>query len=616
MCTPIRPIHPLVWTALAAAVLAFCLPALESRGESKTVRIGVLAKRGSERCLEKWGPTADYLSSENSGYSFKIIPLAYNEVRRSVERSEVDFVLANPAFYIELEVLYGVNRILTMKDFQVGEAQTVFGGVILTRNDRDDIRRPEDLRGKRFMATDELSLGGWLAVWRELLETGVNPYQDFAELQFGHTHDVVVQAVRDGKVEAGSVRTDTLERMALEGKIDLDDFRVVDCYPDKKNRDFQFLVSTRLYPEWPLAKLKHTPTDLAERIAVALLKMPADGVAAQAGRYAGWTVPLNYQSVHECMKELHVGPYVDLGEITLSDIIRQYWAWLIVVVFTFSLAIGTAFYVMKLNRRLKETAGALEAELTERQRVEEKIRRRHVELFHISRLQAIEEMASSLAHELNQPLCSIVSCAQGCLRMIKSNTGETEEILDAVEEVCAQAERAGQVMWRLHRLFSKRELNRSRMDLCNLLKETAEFIEPKTNRRDIDLVLDLQDRDLTVFADSTQIEQVLLNLSVNAIEAMETIPDKKHTLKIQAKHTDENTVQVAIGDTGPGLPKENPDKIFEAFFTTKQIGAGIGLSINRSIVETHGGRLWATSNAEGGATFRFNLPRLDKSEKP
>lgn len=168
------------------------------------VKIGVLAKRGPKICIEKWEPTAQYLASEIHGYSFEVIPLDFEEVCPAVEHGEVDFVLTNSSFYVEVEVKYGAERIATLNNLRDGGAYTIFGGVIFCLGDRTDIQDISDLKGKSFMAVHETSLGGWHMAWRELKAEGIDPYRDFTNLQFGGTHDAVVYAVRDGKVDAGT----------------------------------------------------------------------------------------------------------------------------------------------------------------------------------------------------------------------------------------------------------------------------------------------------------------------------------------------------------------------------------------------------------------------------
>ncbi len=340
--------------------------------EDSTVRIGVLAKRGEDYCLSKWQATADYLSKKVEGYTFKIEPLSFEDLAKSVKKQDVDFILANPAFYVELEELFGASRITTLKNLRMGKAYTSFGGVIFCRSDRHDIQDILDLKGKSFMGVAPSSFGGWIMARRVFKDHGIDIEKDFSFVEFGGTHDAVVFAVLNGQVDAGTVRTDTLERMAQEGRIRLDDIRVIN---QRKVERFPFLLSTRLYPEWPMAKLKQTDEKLAEMVALALLGMDPLSEAAQRAKCAGWTIPLNYHPVRECLRELRIGPYEDLGRVSLGDALRQHMRWVIVMAVVFSGAVVVAFYVSRLNRQLFLSKKALEKAGKELEsRVEERTR--------------------------------------------------------------------------------------------------------------------------------------------------------------------------------------------------------------------------------------------------
>ncbi|MBW2574453.1 MAG: PhnD/SsuA/transferrin family substrate-binding protein, partial [Deltaproteobacteria bacterium] len=337
-----------------------------SEAEDNLVKIGVLAKRGPEMCLEKWSPTAEYLSAKIPGKTFEVVPIDFEQIYSCVEKGDVDFILANSSFYVELESWYGVNRIATLKNIRLGRAFSEFGGVIFCKADRNDIRQLNDLKGKTFMAVKETSFGGWRMAWRELKDKGIDPHRDFQKLEFGGTHDTVVCAVKDGKVDAGTVRTDTLERMQAEGKIKLDDYYVIHEHGGGTVH-LPFLHSTRAYPEWPMAKVMHVSEDLAEKVTVALLQMPPDSHAAIAAKCAGWTIPLHYQTVHECLRELGIGPYKDIGKITFGDVVSNYWHWIISIFTLFFLSVIISIFSVKFNAKLS-------LEITERKQAEEALR--------------------------------------------------------------------------------------------------------------------------------------------------------------------------------------------------------------------------------------------------
>lgn len=320
--------------------------------DTHQVKIGVLAKRGSEITLKRWSNTAQYLSQTIPDRHFEIVPLLFDEIHQAVESNSIDFVLANPAFYVELEKLYGINRIATLINRSVANQQTtIFGSVIFTRANAGELKDLDSLRGRSFLAVDPKSFGGWIMAWREFFRMDIAPYEDFSSLTFADTHDAVVYGVLKGKADAGSVRTDTLERMAADGNINLKDISIIN---KKQDETFPFLLSTDLYPEWPMAALKTTPNMLSRKVASALMAMGEQTPAAVSSNTAGWTVPHNYQPVHECLLDLKIGPYKDYGKITLKDVFIHYWRQIILALFALLLLLSVSIYIFRLNLTLRQ----------------------------------------------------------------------------------------------------------------------------------------------------------------------------------------------------------------------------------------------------------------------
>ncbi|MBF0252443.1 MAG: response regulator [Candidatus Omnitrophica bacterium] len=331
------------------------------KNNNKEVRVGVLAKRGKEQCLKQWGLTADYLNDKIPGYSFRIVPLDFDKVFESAKHGAVDFILCNSSMYVSLEVLYGCSRLATIKNIAAtGEVVKKFGPVIFTAMKRDDINAFKDIKGKKFAAVDEQSFGGWQMALREFKQHGIDPYKDFKSLSFEGTHDNAVYAVLKGKADAGTARSDTIERMRAEGKIDSYNLKIIsglkDVISDEQNSseydNFPFLLSGRLYPEWPIASLPNTSEKLSEMVATALIEMPEDSSAAKAAKIKGWTIPLNYQEVHNCLRELRQQPYENYGVITIRQVLIKYRNWVVlgVVLFTALLLLLRIIYV--LNSKL------------------------------------------------------------------------------------------------------------------------------------------------------------------------------------------------------------------------------------------------------------------------
>jgi PAS domain S-box-containing protein len=251
---------------------------------------------------------------------------------------------------------------------------------------------------------------------------------------------------------------------------------------------------------------------------------------------------------------------------------------------------------------------AVVTDVTEQKQAEETSRKQEERLQLVSRLITVGEMASTLAHELNQPLASIVNFNMGCVRRIRSGSWNAPDLLAALEQASAQAERAGQIIQRIRDMVAKREPSRTALDVNAVIAELARLVELDAAKKNVRVVLDLAPGLPPVRADKVMIEQVILNLVKNAVEAMEQTDPAQREVTMRSSRNGGNAVEIALSDRGVGVPQELCDGQFAPFFTTKREGMGLGLSICRSIVEFHDGRLTASRNPQGGSTFRFTLP--------
>jgi PAS domain S-box-containing protein len=246
-------------------------------------------------------------------------------------------------------------------------------------------------------------------------------------------------------------------------------------------------------------------------------------------------------------------------------------------------------------------------DITEHKLAEEQSRRHQTELARVARLSTMGEMATGLAHELNQPLSAIANFARGCIRRLRSGDMATVELIEPLEEVCEQAERAGEIMRHVRDFVRKSEPRLTAVDINQVVRSVVKFTEHETRQHNATVTLDLAPDQPRVWADSIMIEQVICNLVRNAVEAMDEKRSQRREVTIRTVPHGENAIEIEVVDTGPGIDGAVIDQVFDQFFTTKPDGVGMGLSISRSIVESHGGSIRAESRAGGGATFRFTL---------
>jgi C4-dicarboxylate-specific signal transduction histidine kinase len=252
--------------------------------------------------------------------------------------------------------------------------------------------------------------------------------------------------------------------------------------------------------------------------------------------------------------------------------------------------------------------GTISTDVTERKRADQNLAELQAELTHVSRISTMGEMAAGLAHELNQPLTAITNYAKGTLRRLHAGGGDSVDLMPIMELVAEQALRAGDIIRKIRGFMNRTEPQKTRIELHKTIDEVMSLLSGELHMTAIEVVVEVPKSLPSVMADSIQVQQVLLNLIRNAVAAMNGDGANHHRLQVGAKTDGANDVEIYVKDNGPGVPPDIVGRLFEPFFTTKTDGLGMGLSISRSIVTGHHGRIWFSSDAGGGASFRFTLP--------
>ena len=249
-------------------------------------------------------------------------------------------------------------------------------------------------------------------------------------------------------------------------------------------------------------------------------------------------------------------------------------------------------------------------DVTERKRAEEereRLRQALADLAHVNRVTMMGELTASLAHEVNQPISAAVTNANTCLRWLSRDQPDLEEAREAAMRIVKDGTRAADIISRIRMLFKKATPEQESLDVSEIIREMVVLLHNEATRYNISVRTDLATDLSEIMGDRVQLQQVLMNLIMNSIDAMKGV-DGTRQLTIKSSRGDDEQLVVSVSDTGVGLPTHQADQIFDAFFTTKLDGTGMGLRISRSIVESHGGRLWASGNTPGGASFHFTLP--------
>jgi C4-dicarboxylate-specific signal transduction histidine kinase len=264
--------------------------------------------------------------------------------------------------------------------------------------------------------------------------------------------------------------------------------------------------------------------------------------------------------------------------------------------------------VEERTRELKQTNEHLLAEIAERKRAEDAYYEAQAELARVTRMSALGALAASISHEVNQPLAAVVTNADACMMWLSSEPPNLDEVRAAVENIAQEGTRASDIVRHIRAMFTKGTPERASVEVDELIGEVTALLQAEVGRNHVTMKAELASGLPAAMGDRVQLQQVIMNLILNGIEAMSEVADRQRVLLIRTERKGSDELLVTVRDSGTGIDPKDEKRIFEAFFTTKAKGMGMGLSISHTIIEAHGGRLWAHANADHGATVQFTLP--------
>jgi signal transduction histidine kinase/ABC-type amino acid transport substrate-binding protein len=561
------------------------------------VVIGVLSFRPIDQTLQQWAPIAEYLSRSVPGHAFRVEPMNYPDLDRAVKEGRLDFVFTNPDHFVLLRNQISLAPILTVMPQIDGHPVNSFGGVIVSRSDRFDINRLEDLAGRSVASPSEESLGGNLMQLWEMRRQGIS----FPKVSYlGMPHDRSVQAVIDRTADAAFVRTGVLEGMAREGKLNLSDIKVINQRP---RGEYPQILSTALYPEWPFCSTGKTPEALVKTVSLALLSLEPGDPVTKASGFFGFSPPGDYSSVEAVMLRLRVHPG-RMDEFDLRDVIGKYATVLVgALTLLLLLAAAAAAYLVVVNRAsallLKQRDGAQSALSNSIRALEETNRE-------------LEQFAYVASHDLREPLRMVSSFATLLERSLGANLNE-----DQKEYICFVQDgtkRMNQLILDLlelsrvgHTENTVENVDLKEMVGVALLNLSVAIAESKAtiNLPPIMPLVTCAPREMT---------RVFQNLIANAIKYSD--PSRSPQIDVQVNRIAEGW-QVTLDDNGIGIPPEQAERVFQIFqrLHGKNAyggGTGIGLSVCKKIIECHKGRIWVEPNPTGvGSRFIFTIGSQD-----
>lgn len=630
---------------------------------STELKVGISITGQGADLMQRWQPTLDYLNQKVQTHTFVLIPMYDKTMKEAVASGQVDFVIPHSGLYVELESRFGVNRIATFRKLLDDEPYEVFGSVVFTTGDRDDLNALTDLRNKTIAATRDNTVEDWLAVKSELVAAKINPEKSLAGVHFvGNSRSVMLE-VLDGTADAGVLRADQLRAIENMGRSRRTPFKVLNP------RDFfqyPLPVSTRLYPENPFAALNHVPQDLVQQVAIALLSIEPESDAATQLDSAGWSIPLSYQSVNDVYRRLNLGPYENPGNFDLRAILWHYKRW-IFTAFCLLIMGAMTIYVQRreINRRrlselaLQQSQAQLQQRSDELEQALLKLQNTQAQLIQTEKMSSLGQLMAGIAHEINNPVnfihgnvhyANLYTCELLRLLTLYQDTYpnpssairdlEAEIEIDFVSDDLPKllssmqigSERIREILKSL-RIFSRvDEAELKAVDLHQGIDSTLMILQhrlkAKHSRTFIRVIKQYGEMPL-VECYAGQLNQVFMNILSNAIDALEEqTPDSAShsasanlvpahpqcllpTIWIETHIADDNTARIVFRNNGPEIPEAIQHKLFNPFFTTKRVGkgTGLGMSISYQIVtEKHRGTLRCQSSPEEGVAFIIDIP--------
>ncbi|SDJ86439.1 two-component system, LuxR family, sensor histidine kinase TtrS [Ferrimonas sediminum] len=575
-----------VTTRLITLVCFALLLAAPQAMSREPVRMAVLAFDAPDKVRQRWQPTVDYLNAHLDEHKLVLLALRPHQVDRLVQHQSFDFFIGNAVKSLQLKQGYGSSQLLSLKPLGGRDPAFAVGSAIVTRQGHQ-VDNLQSLRSQRLVSVSQQAFGGFIAFWRELDQQGLHPLSDFPFLKFvGFPQSKLLHQVASGNADAAIVPTCLLERMESSGQLPKGKLSV--ALP--LDIAGPCVSSTRLYPYSSLSKMGHTSNRLARQVARLLLDLEPGSPAANVGRYEGWTVPVDDSHVYALLKEIRLWPFnADWRELWPE--VTPYLLGLMAL-----LMLGYIHH-LRVRAMVTRRTAQLQQEMADHRQTQEELEQQQRGFYKAQRVLLTGEMASGIAHELNQPLASIRYLTQGCQYRLESESLDKGALNQGLDRIADQTDRAREIIRKL-REFCARSSHQEPVELSALVTETLALMAPdcRHNRCQIELKQPVSAGVIT--GDPTLLQQVLVNLMRNGMEAMLSLPEAQRRLEIALTHSGDELC-LSVRDRGPGLSDAKLARLFLPFESDKPDGLGLGMTICKRIVEEHNGRIEAQRQQPG-----------------
>ena len=582
------------------SILTICLLLISSyvNAEQQRVRIGILAFDGPAYTIERWQPTIDYLNSTLPDFHFVIVPADIPTLNNLVKDGLVAFTLTNGIQFLHYKYQHRAVKTLNLKPVH-GDSHYAIGSAVISRVDEPEPASWKAIKQRKIVSVSPDAFGGFRVMLREFINEGVNA-ADLSALSFiGYPQQELLNKVSSGEADFAIAPTCLLERKIRDGTIPKNTLKVV---RQRKDQAFNCDTSSRLYPNWTLAKMSHVPAEYANEIAKRLLLIPASSKIAITGQYGGWTVPIDDTSIYQLLDDINV----DISPFSIDKLWLKYRGWVLVIIGIFFLFI---VYHLRVNYLVHLRSSQLRDEVIQHKLTAERLDNETQQLFKAQRILLTGELTSGIAHELSQPLMAIATFAAGCRSRLAQQTLSPEQLDNALEKIEQQTQSAKALILRMRAFMQKHDSDKRTINIETILDSSLLVFKHELIRHKIEL--DLQVKPCQVHVDPVMIQQVLVNVIRNSIDAI-VIADNP-TGRIKISMSEDELLFIHIEDNGVGISQEQIDNIFMPFNTTKESGIGLGMVICKRIMESHNGNITVHPQSQG-VKITLTLPPSKSKE--
>ncbi len=515
-------------------------------------------------------------------------------LQNEIARQQLQFIIVNPSESIRIGRRYPLAWLATLISPVNKGATKATGSAVWVRSDSpvSELEDLEDLEGLQIGSVSRQAFGGYMAFAREVMKSGEHAELLKQVVEIGYPHEKVVAALLDHSIDAAILPICLVESLEMKGELASDRLKVLD---NKVDDTATCKVSTLLYPNWSFAMTGNANRSLAKEIVQSLLAIPPDSEVARRAQSLGWSVPESQAILDELFNDLGVHPYQTKWWVDLWKWLINHSAVAILIAIVISILPIQYLYLSFLYRRNAA-----------------KLRDSQYYLQQVQRQALVDRLGSSLAHELNQPLSVIQLYAEGEIARRQSGRLDTDTS-ELLGKILRQVNRINSVVHRFRSLLQKRKIEQGQVNFSVLVEESLALVDAYARQHQVNILLDLGEEVFTLHGDKTGLEQMLINLLTNAIDATSETGGGRVFIHLQ-RH--QKSIRLIISDEGRGLAGSF-ESLLAPFVSSKENGIGLGLAICKEVVEFHYGSFELRNGNSGGCQAIVQLPcnALNKSKE-